>query len=217
MAWQPTGVPALPSPHATVPADCGSRVASRARDLAIARAFGIPNRTAALPDDLLGADVEFTLCQRLPLRTIARLLRHRDTPARPRPCDCRGSGAGQFPFPGLWRRRIASGDFGNRQPAARSARARRAFGPGSRAPHPLWPARIDGRTRQPNGAVFTLGRQPLQHRCRHLRRRTVAQGRHHRASVPLDAFRMHDVARRSSRATAGRGQFRARNPTGQAG
>ena len=58
VAWQPTGVPALPSPHATVPADCGSRVASRARDLAIARAFGIPNRTAALPDDLLGADVD---------------------------------------------------------------------------------------------------------------------------------------------------------------
>ena len=57
VAWQPTGVPALPSPHPAVPADCGSRVASRARDLAIARAFGIPNRTAALPDDLLGADV----------------------------------------------------------------------------------------------------------------------------------------------------------------
>jgi hypothetical protein len=58
VAWQPTGVPASPSPHAAVPADCGSRIASRGRDLAIARVFGIPNRTAALPDDLLGAEVD---------------------------------------------------------------------------------------------------------------------------------------------------------------
>jgi len=58
VAWQPTGVPASPSSHAAVPADCGSRVAFRARDLAIAHVFGIPNRTAALPDDLLGAEVD---------------------------------------------------------------------------------------------------------------------------------------------------------------
>jgi orotate phosphoribosyltransferase len=52
--WQPTGVRASPGPADSLTrAECGGRVAARARDLAVARIFGVEPRTAALSDDLL--------------------------------------------------------------------------------------------------------------------------------------------------------------------
>jgi len=56
--WQPTGVPTTDAASPLMRADCGGRVAARARDLAIAKIFDAAPRTAPLADDLLPAGID---------------------------------------------------------------------------------------------------------------------------------------------------------------
>jgi orotate phosphoribosyltransferase/AMMECR1 domain-containing protein len=58
VTWQPTGVPAIETASPLTEAECGGAVATRARDLVLARLFGEAARTAPLSDDLLPATVD---------------------------------------------------------------------------------------------------------------------------------------------------------------